>query len=188
MRSSSLRNFNRTRATSVRVAAFTLVELMIVIIILGVVASLAIPQFSGASREARENTLRDDLRFLRSQVQMFRAQHRDVAPGYPHGNMGSSPTENDFCDQMLLFTSERCETSTTGSDVYKFGPYLSRVPANPINNQSTIFMVGNGEPLPTDFPVMNGSDEYGWIYKAETQEWKANCAGTDANGTLYSSY
>jgi len=170
--------------------AFTLVEVLIVIVILGILAVIVIPQFSNASVQARENTLKDDLRFLRLQVQVFGAQHRDVPPGYPGGNTGSSPSASDFEDQMTLFTSESCATSTTVSTVYKFGPYLSRIPFNPINNQTDVYIVNNGTAMPAagTLPLMNGSTPYGWIYKPQTQEFMANLAGSDSNGTPYASY
>ena len=50
---------------------------------------------------ARENTLREDLRFMRTQIQTFRIQHGDVSPGYANGNVGATPTEADFVDHML---------------------------------------------------------------------------------------
>lgn len=184
-RSSSTYNFEPAGRDP---SAFTLVELMIVVIIIGILATIVIPQFTGATKQARENTLRDDLRFLRSQVQVFRAQHRDIPPGYPGGSMGGTPTQQDFADQMLLYTTELCDTSTTADATHKLGPYLSRLPSNPINDQTTIFMVGNGESIPTDLPVMNGDQPYGWIYKAYTQEWVANLDGVDGNGHPYSGY
>jgi general secretion pathway protein G len=185
MRRSSTNHFTPARKGP---SAFTLVELMIVVIIIGIMATIVIPQFTGATKSAREATLRDDMRFLRTQVQVFRAQHRDIPPGYPGGSMGSTPTQQDFADQMLLYTSELCETATSADATHKLGPYLSRLPANPINDQTTIFMVGNGESIPTDLPVMNGEQPYGWIYKPYTQEWVANLNGNDASGKPYSGY
>src|SRR5215217_3249645 len=117
---------------------FTLIEVLIVVVILGIIATIVIPQFSNASQQARENTLKDDLRFLRLQVQVFAAQHRDTPPGYPNGDTSAAPTANDFEMQMTRFSSEGCVTSTTSSALYKFGPYLSRIPFNPINNQTSI--------------------------------------------------
>src|SRR5215203_4279561 len=87
-----------------RTSAFTLIEILIVIVILGILAMIVIPQFSNASIQARENTLKDDLRFLRLQVQVFAAQHRDTPPGYPNGNMGAAPTATDFEAQMTRFS------------------------------------------------------------------------------------
>src|SRR3954463_9337378 len=115
---------------------FTLIEVLIVVVILGIIATIVIPQFSNASQQARENTLKDDLRFLRLQVQMFKAQHRDIGPGYPGGNHGGTPTEGDLAEQMTQFSDEECTVSSTASATSKFGPYLSRIPMNPINGQS----------------------------------------------------
>ena len=171
-------------------AGFTLIEILIVIVILGILAMIVIPQFSNASHQARENTLKDDLRFLRLQVQVFAAQHRDTPPGYPGGNTSAAPTENDFVDQMTLFTSEGCVTNATFSPVYKFGPYLSRMPMNPLNNQNSVHVVANGTalPAPAALPILNGGTPYGWISKPQTQEFMANLAGSDSNGTPYASY
>src|SRR5262245_49632233 len=66
--------------------AFTLVEILIVVVILGILATVVIPQFTSATHETRENTLKDCLRYLRTQVLVFKAQHRDVPPGYPGGD------------------------------------------------------------------------------------------------------
>src|SRR5262245_10119770 len=86
--------------------AFTLIEILIVIVILGILAAIVIPQFSNASHVARENTLKDDLRYLRTQVIVFKAQHRDTPPGYTNGNPLGAATENDFIDQMIKYSNE----------------------------------------------------------------------------------
>ena len=70
------------RGKGPRKAGFTLIEIMIVVIILGILAAIAIPQFSSASGEARLSTMRDILRFMRSQITVYKAQHQDVPPGY----------------------------------------------------------------------------------------------------------
>src|SRR5438876_3488206 len=99
--------------------AFTLVEILIVVVILGILASLVIPKFSNAAHQARENTMKDDLRYLRTQVQVYKAQHRDIAPA----------TAADFVDQMTKYTNENGDTSAVGDSVaFRFGPYLSRMP------------------------------------------------------------
>jgi len=162
--------------------AFTLVEILIVIIILGILATIVIPQISSASQQARENSLKDDLRFMRTQVGVFSVQHKDVAPGYPSGDRTATPDEPTFQDHMLLFSDQYCATSATGSAVYKFGPYLSRMPANPINGLTTVIVVANGASMPA------ADDSTGWIYKPQTLQFRANMTGIDANGKLYSDY
>jgi general secretion pathway protein G len=161
---------------------FTLVEILIVVVILGILASIVIPQFSSASHQARENTLKDDLRYLRVQIQVFKAQHKDVAPGYPGGSVAAAPTESDFVDQMTKYTSESCATSASASTTYKYGPYLSKMPVNPLTNSSSVLIVANGAAIPTP------TTDDGWIYKPQTQELYANMTGSDSSGTPYAQY
>jgi hypothetical protein len=91
---------------------------------------------------------------------------------------------------MTRFSNEACVTSSTGSAVYKFGPYLSRIPFNPLNDQSAVYIVANNAAMPSlgSLPLLNGSTPYGWIYKPQTQEFMANLAGSDSNGTPYAGY
>jgi len=171
-----------TRSAAAARRAFTLVEILIVIIILGILATIVIPQFSSASQQAKENSLRDDLRFMRSQIGVFRAQHRDVSPGYPGGDRSQPPTEADFADQMMLHSDEHCATNATATTVFKFGPYLSRMPSNPLSGLTTVLIVNNGASIPAV------DDSTGWIYKPQTQEFIANVTGVDANGTPFKDY
>jgi len=59
---------------------FTLVEILIVVIILGILAAIVIPQFTNASEDARKSNMTSQLQTLRSQVELFKLQHRDDAP------------------------------------------------------------------------------------------------------------
>src|SRR5207244_9102206 len=93
----------RGAAPSVR-AAFTLIEIRIVITILRIIATIVLPQFSTASNTARENMLKDELRYLRTQIVVYKAQHHDVNPGYPGGDTTKSATDTDYLQQMTLHT------------------------------------------------------------------------------------
>ena len=53
--------------------AFTLVEILIVVVILGILAAIVLPKFSNASAIARASMLADDLRVIRMQVQVYRS-------------------------------------------------------------------------------------------------------------------
>src|SRR5439155_14952721 len=168
------------RAVMNRKSGFTLVEILIVVIILGILAAIVIPQFSNASASARANTLKDDLRFLREQNAIYKIIHNDIPPGYDLNNPLGNASEATYMAQMTLYTDGNGTTSATQSAVYKNGPYLSRVPANPINNKNSILIVQNGDALPAD-----ASDSYGWIYQPQTRTFMSDAAGVDSNGAKY---
>jgi hypothetical protein len=130
------------------------------------------------------------MRFLRSQVQVYRALHKDVSPGYPGGDTSAAPTEGDFLAQMTLFSNELGATDTSKSAAFPLGPYLSRMPPNPLNDQSSINIIANGAAMPAagSLPIMNGAVPFGWIYKPQTQEWMPNLDGSDSSGTPFANY
>jgi general secretion pathway protein G len=152
-------------------SAFTLVEILIVVVILGILATIVLPQFSNATDSARQNTLKDELRYLRTQILVYKAQHNDTPPG-----AGSA----DFVTQMTSFTDALGNTSPTASQVYRFGPYLTQMPSNPISGLSTVDIVTTS-PLAAD-------GTHGWVYNPTTLEIIADLAGSDSNGTAYLTY
>jgi general secretion pathway protein G len=178
------RQFRQRRcAPSARTAAFTLIEILIVIVILGILATIVVPQFSNASINAKENTLKDELRYLRTQIVVYKAQHNDVPPGYPGGDNTAAATGPDFIAQLTKPTDESGNTAAANTQVYKFGPYLSAMPSNPLNNLTAVLIVDDASPIPAPTDV-----DYGWIYKPLTGEIVANSTGSDASGTAYRNY
>lgn len=152
---------------------FTLVEILIVLVILGILAAIVVPQFSNASHQARENTLKDTLRYLRTQVSVYKAQHQDVAPGAGASN---------FVQQMTLATDVDGNTNALNTAIFKFGPYLLQMPTNPLNNLDTIKLSAVND-LTTEV-----DDLTGWIYNPDTQNIIANQSGSDTSGTPYAQY
>src|SRR5262245_25153951 len=59
---------------------FTLVELLIVVIILGILAAIVAPQFTSASGDASLSAMTSDLALLRRQLELYRAQHNGIYP------------------------------------------------------------------------------------------------------------
>lgn len=161
--------------------AFTLVEILIVVVILGILAAMVVPKLSNATQISRENTLRDDMRFLRTQITVFASQHGDVFPGFPGGNLSSTPTATDFITQLTSYSDAVCNTSANGSTTYCFGPYLSRMPDNPLNSLSTVLIVsGTG--------VMTPDGTTGWLYQPKTGQILPNLAGNDSTNVAFTSY
>ena len=52
-------------------AGFTLMELMVVMMIIGILTTLAIPSFVSAVKSAREAVLKEDLRVMRSAIDSY---------------------------------------------------------------------------------------------------------------------
>jgi general secretion pathway protein G len=162
--------------------AFSLIEVLIVVVILAIVGALVVPQYSNAARLSRESALREDLRFIRSQLQVYRAQHNGVAPGYPLGNIAAAPTEHAFVAQMTGPTSASGAVGAAVDQDHPFGPYMRVMPANPFNDLRLIRIVGPG-PFPDD-----PGDAHGWVYQPATMKFHADCAGADDGGKRYFDY
>lgn len=176
----SVASLPRARRRGFR-GAFTLVEILIVVAILGILASIVIPRLSNASAVARANTLRDILRYMRSQVAVYGSAHFDVFPGYPGGNTAQTPTSATFISQLTQYTDNSGNTSATSSTIYCNGPYLTQMPANPVNSLATISIIAAGAALTPDGTT-------GWLYQPSTGTLLPNVTGNDPGGNAYTSY
>ncbi|OWY72865.1 hypothetical protein B7486_00535 [cyanobacterium TDX16] len=139
--------------------AFTLVELLIVVIILGILAAVVIPQFNDTTTEARVNSLMTNLATIRGQIDLYKLQHN-----------GNYPGQATFSSQMTQKTDAAGTVSATG----KYGPYLQRIPTNPF----TVGGTGN------DVTNTAAAASKAWFYEATTGEFKANDGGT-TNGIAH---
>ena len=114
--------------TTIRKArsGFTLIEILIVVIILGILAAIVIPQFSSASNDARKSNVQTTVQTLRSQVALYKLQHQDVLP-----DLVTS------WDQLILKT-DMTGSTTPAAGVQTFGPYMQDVPANSLNGKTNV--------------------------------------------------
>ena len=162
---------------------FTLVEILIVVVILGILAVIVLPEFSNASATTRAVMLRDDLRLMRSQLVVFKAQHRGVSAGYPNGDTSQAPSELVLAAHVTQSSNDAGQTAALGTPGYRYGPYIREMPENPINGKRTVLMVADGAQFP-DTP----QDQYGWVYQPSTLTFKADSAGADEDGTAFFEY
>jgi general secretion pathway protein G len=166
-----------------RTKGFTLVEILIVVVLLGILAAIVIPTVSQGAISARRSALMHGVQLLRRVILIYTCQHLEVAPGYPDGDTSAAPTEQAFVDQATLASMESGLTSAPGTAGFDRGPYIMRIPTNPLNDLASIQVLGDGE----DFPV-DGDDSHGWIYKAATGKIRPDSPGTDDAGRSYADY
>jgi prepilin-type N-terminal cleavage/methylation domain-containing protein len=163
--------------------AFTLVEILIVVVLLGIMAAIVIPAIGRSATGARETTLAMNLNLLRRFIPVYTSQHKEVAPGYPDGDTSAAPTADAFIAQAMLSSNANGETAARGTSGYPHGPYLSKIPANPFNSLETLQVLGNGDAFPAA-----PDNTYGWVYKAQTGEIRAGNTGANVRGVAYYDY
>jgi general secretion pathway protein G len=112
----------RTSAKS----GFTLVEILIVVIILGILAAIIIPQFANASSDARITNLRTSLANVRNQIEVFKCQHNESAPAL--SGMWA----------LLTGPSDTTEANSDAPAGTHWGPYLQSAPVNPFNKMTGV--------------------------------------------------
>ena len=143
---------------------FTLIEILIVVIILGILAAIVIPQFSSASSDARKASLQSTAQTLRSQIALYKLQHNDKLPDL---------TLNGGQNWVLLTATS---VDPQGNTV---GPYMQSTPVNALTNGS---VVKNG----ANPPVAVAGADFVYDYGTAANPGSGNIWGTseNVNGTI----
>ena len=92
---------------------FTLIEILIVVVILGILAAIVIPQFTDAAAEASRSNLQSQLQTIRSQIELYNVQN--PATSYDI----NTATDSTFWNPLIQ------------------NNYLMAFPKNPLQNGST---------------------------------------------------
>ena len=104
---------------------FTLVEILIVVVILGILAAIVIPQFTNASEAAKASSVLSQLQTLRSQVELYKNQHNNE---YPTSD-GTLTGTWDWTKMTNKTDIDGAVGTTAGTHIY--GPYMQQAPKNP---------------------------------------------------------
>ena len=138
---------------------FTLIEILIVVIILGILAAIVIPQFSSASNDARKSNVQSTVQTLRSQVALYKLQHQDTLP--------------DLVTSWnpLILKTDAAGSTTPAAGAQTFGPYMQDTPTNSLNGKTN---------------VVNGTGSVttacGFVYDYASGAGSGKVWGTDIDG------
>ncbi|HYE01926.1 MAG TPA: prepilin-type N-terminal cleavage/methylation domain-containing protein [Phycisphaerales bacterium] len=119
--------------------AFTLVEILIVVVILGILAAIVTVQFTRATAEAAENVAKNELTKLRRHIGMFQARNQGRLPAVAEGD------------------------GTWGEIVVTTGEYLMAPPVNPWVGGANARVIVFGAAADAGY-----QQDYGWIFDPAT--------------------
>jgi prepilin-type N-terminal cleavage/methylation domain-containing protein len=137
--------------------AFTLVEILIVVVLLAILAVIVLPSLSKGTTMAKESALASEIGMLRRFILIYASQHLEVAPGYPGGNTSAAPSGDTFRDQAMLSSNASGQTAAVGTPGFKYQALLVEDPPNPFNRKRTrLRCLANGEPLLPPPTVVHG--------------------------------
>lgn len=123
---------------------FTLVEILIVVVILGILAAIVVPKFTDASTTAKRSNVVAQLKTIRAQLELYKLQHNDEYP--------------TVAQMFTNLTSETEADGTAGdSSGNEAGPYLQEAPANAFTGGATVAADNSGD----------------WAYNEDTGEIRA---------------
>ena len=118
---------------------FTLIEILIVVVLLGILATIIIPQITVSSDDAKLNSLKTSLNNMRSAVELYYYQHGNRYPGQYDEGDGTTPLSvagdaaDAFLAQLTQYSNAYGKTSVdSGTTDYTLGPF------NPYNNEKSV--------------------------------------------------
>lgn len=129
------------RASAATARGFTLIEIMVVVVIIGLLAAVVAPTLVGRVDTAAVNRAKQDIRGIETALQLYRLDNFR----YPSNDLGLEALVNDPGD--------------SAAPNWKSGGYLRSVPQDPWNN-----------PYQYRYPGQRGGEYDVWSYGADGQE------------------
>jgi general secretion pathway protein G len=149
---------HRAMTTHHRRHAFTLIEVLIVVVIMAVLAAIVIPHFSQSTEDAKATSVRHNLEIMRTEIEVYKLGHQETVP--------------DGTSNLAQLTSATNAAGQIGSmgNGFPHGPYFSVVPMNAFSGSNRVrLFTGTGA------PTASGAADAGWIYQPATgQIWCDN--------------
>lgn len=139
-------------------SGYTLVEVLIVVVILGIIAAVVIPHYTDASTKVKTSALSSDLHRIRSQIGLYKFHHNEQLP---------AATGEDATEFVRRMTTKTDVNGNAGAD---YGPYILSIPENPFNDRNTLRIDGAAAGANTD----------GWRFDTTTGDFQADDSAAHA--------
>ncbi|UCE58789.1 MAG: prepilin-type N-terminal cleavage/methylation domain-containing protein [Phycisphaerales bacterium] len=165
--------------TRVRKPGFSLTELVIVVVIIGIIAAIAAPRLAEGGAAAADAALRGSLRTLRGAIDMYAGEHDNVWPA----SKPADRSEATFIDQLTKKTNSAGAVGNAPGE-HIFGPYLRGIPPVPVGPN----VGARGIDLKTTGFVYEAVLSAGWVYNYDTGEIYANTDDLGQDGVGYNTY
>jgi type II secretory pathway pseudopilin PulG len=139
-------------------------EIVIVVMIVGLIATIAAPKLLGTSQHATDNGLRHSLSVIRSAIDSYSAEHDGALPG-------ANGDEDTFKGDLAN---------------YLRGAEFPTCPLGAAKNNAVRMMSGTGSVAST---ISGTASTHSWVYKYETGDFHVNSIVVSADGaTTYDQF
>ena len=143
--------------TRTLVSGFTLIELMVVIVVIGVLAAIALPNYTKLKNKAREVEVKAGIHNIQLTIERFAVDNNAQYPAYLIGGDNASLVIPDTVDFSSVPEVVETNPSLASDPLIRDG-YVSAYPRNPFirNGKSVyIFQKGVGDPLRNAYITSN---------------------------------
>lgn len=151
---------------------FSMIELVIVVVIIGIIAAIAIPRMSRGPAAAADSAVAQNIQVIRSAVDLYQTEHNGT---YPAAN--GSITIADLLLKYSNIDGTAVSTTKDTSTGIIYGPYLRTVPPITVGTRKGGNTIASAD-----------AAGVGWIYDSTSGSVSANATGTDGAGKAYASY
>jgi prepilin-type N-terminal cleavage/methylation domain-containing protein len=167
--------------------AFSLIELVIVIVILGIILAIAVPRISSGTKSAGESALRSNLSTIRTAIDSYYVEHNRVYPADVGDGINSRKKFETFLNHLTLYSDADGIVSSDKDPSFPLGPYIRRdVPEMTVGvnaGSNDIRFKDSDDPISA-----NPGEPEGWFYNVRTGEIIANADEVGSDGNPYYSW
>jgi prepilin-type N-terminal cleavage/methylation domain-containing protein len=151
---------------------FTLIEIIVVVVVIGIIAGIAIPRMSRVSDAAPDSAVAEELAAMRAAIDQYQNDHNGAPP--------SASSAETFVKQMTRYTDAAGDPQLKKDMSHVLGPYLKGIPTLPVGANRGLNTVTVTGPA--------GTGTFGWYYDGTTIWINDPSGDVDARATPYNSY